>query len=306
MNTVPDGARGGLPCSSSASLRVVTVCGQVRPADLDRLSSHYPGILTARGNAEVDVLVTTQSLEVGADLDLAGIVTELASGSALAQRAGRVNRLGKRPERTGDRHHPADGPADGQDAIRPLFHGGAQRRPRLGDRASQLMPLGLAPWAIGSHRRRRRTPRRRLLYQRPELADAWHWARTSDGLAADPELDLWLSDSFEDDTSVGMAVRDALPDNPADAIEFVRDLPPVPREAFSVPFRYAPGPSSGNCSMPGTSWSGCAAASSRPCALRPHGNPDIRPGDTVVIDSSAETFTHVTDRSFSPPVAAPR
>ena len=32
------------------------------------------------------------------DLDLAGIVTELATGSALAQRAGRVNRVGKRAE----------------------------------------------------------------------------------------------------------------------------------------------------------------------------------------------------------------
>jgi hypothetical protein len=27
----------------------------------------------------------------------------------------------------------------------------------------------------------------------PELGQIWHWARTSDDLAADPELDLWLS-----------------------------------------------------------------------------------------------------------------
>jgi hypothetical protein len=43
-------------------------------------------------------------------------------------------------------------------------------------------PDGLAPWALQEH-----PPpaayRRRVLYQRPELADAWHWARTSDDLA---------------------------------------------------------------------------------------------------------------------------
>ena len=43
------------------------------------------------------MIVATQSLEVGVDLDLAGIVTELAAGSALAQRAGRANRRGLRP-----------------------------------------------------------------------------------------------------------------------------------------------------------------------------------------------------------------
>jgi CRISPR-associated endonuclease/helicase Cas3 len=74
--------------------QVVVVCGQIRPIDIDRLEVHHPGLLTTNGTRGVDVLVSTQSLEVGVDLDLAGIVTELASGSALAQRAGRVNRRG--------------------------------------------------------------------------------------------------------------------------------------------------------------------------------------------------------------------
>ena len=44
----------------------------------------------------MDVLVATQTIEVGVDLDLTHMVTELAPASALAQRAGRVNRLGRR------------------------------------------------------------------------------------------------------------------------------------------------------------------------------------------------------------------
>ena len=92
-------------------LRVVMVCGQVRPADLALLTRRHQGLFTTGGNPGIDVIVATQSLEVGVDLDLAGIVTELASGSALSQRAGRVNRLGRRAHapvtvlHPGDAHH---------------------------------------------------------------------------------------------------------------------------------------------------------------------------------------------------------
>ena len=51
--------------------------------------------------------------------------------------------------------------------------------------------------AVRESRRQRRMPQR-TLYQRPEIGDAWHWARTSDDLAADPELDLWMADSLEE------------------------------------------------------------------------------------------------------------
>jgi CRISPR-associated endonuclease/helicase Cas3 len=283
-----------------ASLRVVTVCGQVRPADISRLTDprHYENLLTTRGNDKVDVIVSTQSLEVGADLDFAGTVTELASGSALAQRAGRVNRLGRRG------HGPVmvvmpDGPVTGKMSSGPYDH---EELSSAGEWVTRMAGSGhgLAPWPVQAD-----PPpparARRLLCQRPELGDAWHWARTSDSLAADPELDLWLSDSFDDETSVGITVRDALPASEADALAFVRDLPPAKWEPFPVPYK-------------------TARAVLRELlddqqvmvrvrgeevfivVARANGNPDIRPGDQVIIDSSAGIVTEAPGEGFSPPV----
>ncbi len=293
------------------ALRVVTVCGQVRPADLDRLGRAYPGLLSVRGNADVDVIVTTQSLEVGADLDLAGIVSELASGSALAQRAGRANRLGKRaqapvtvivpPRRLPETDKTHSGPYSAAELNQAL------------DWIAGLAgsPPGLSPWAVRESPPPAAHPRR-TLYQRPELGDAWHWARTSDDLAAEPELGLWLSDSFEEETSVGIVVRDAVPGYEPDAAEFVRDLPPVPRETFPVPYRLAQ-TVLGELLEDGRTMVRVRGEEASALRARPSGNTngqrpqiaaDIRPGDIVVIDSSAEIFTRTIDGMFSPPVVA--
>ena len=70
--------------------------GRMRPWDLERMRQDEPGLFAVSGQPGVDVLVATQTIEVGVDLDLVHMVTELASASALAQRAGRVNRLGLR------------------------------------------------------------------------------------------------------------------------------------------------------------------------------------------------------------------
>ena len=76
-------------------LTVVTLTGKMRGYDRDRLSrKDFPGVLTASGNEKVDAVVATQTIEVGVDMDFAGMVTVLASGDALAQRFGRVNRRG--------------------------------------------------------------------------------------------------------------------------------------------------------------------------------------------------------------------
>ena len=295
------------------ALRVVTVCGQTRPYDLDRLRQTYPGLLSPTGNPQVDVIVSTQSLEVGVDLDLAGLVTELAPGSALAQRAGRVNRRGLRPAGpvvvVGPDQDPGpdtrSGPYPGTDLAAAL----AWVRERAATES------GMAPWAL------REAPApvpagRRILLQRPELFDAWHWARTSDDLAAEPELALWLDEDFDSDTTVGFVVREALPVRGDDAVRLVTDLPVQRHEVFPVPYRTAvaalaraPEPD------PAGSW---------PVALKVSGQdttvlswrtdpsdprreiPQLRPGDFVVLDAGTAVFTVAGDPDrFTPPVVRP-
>lgn len=299
-------SRGGHP------VRVVTVCGQTRPHDLDRLRELYPGLLTPAGNPDVDVIVSTQSLEVGVDLDLAGLVTELAPGSALAQRGGRVNRRGLR----------AGGPvvviAPDQDPTADTRSG-----PYLGpDLAAALTwvreraetDAGMAPWALRDAPPP--TPAgRRILLQRPELFDAWHWARTSDDLAAEPELALWLEEDFDSDTTVGFVVRDALPAQGDDAVRLLNDLPVQRHEVFPVPYRTA----LTALARP----AGADRAPATPVTLRVSGQdttvltwrtdpsdpdrevPKLRPGDVVVLDSGTAVFAAPDPARFTPPVVRP-
>jgi CRISPR-associated endonuclease/helicase Cas3 len=214
-------------------LTVVMLCGQVRSIDVELLELRYPGLLSPAGNAEVDVLVSTQTLEVGVDLDLAAMVTELAAATALVQRAGRVNRRGLRDEapivvivpdgdiRTGS------GPYDSATLT--------ASRDWLTDRAQD--PNGLAPWAVRAEPPP--TPPSRRILQRLELGQAWQLARTSDDLAAEPQLDLWLSDDLEQDFSVGLVVRRDLPPDTGEAVELLRVLRPRRHEVFSVPLHTA-------------------------------------------------------------------
>ena len=308
-------------------LRVVMICGQVRPADLSRLEEHYPGILSPKGSPDVDVIVATQSLEVGVDLDLAGVVTELAAGSALAQRAGRVNRRGLRPQAPVCVLIPAE-PLTGRSRSGPYTDGELTAALEWITRRS-ADPAGLAPWALRGNPPPATAPRR-MLYQRPELADAWHWARTSDDLAADPELDLWLAESLEEETSIGIVVRDAMPTDPADAVSLVRDLQPAPWEVFPVPYRTAVAVlaelltvshESGGSPGDGAESDGDSADTGEdlPVPVRVRGEevkplvlkasrdgtrPDVRPGDIVVLDASAQIFTPLPSEGFSPPVVA--
>ena len=289
-------------------LRVVMVCGQVRPHDLARLRARYPGLLDTAGNSEVDAIVATQTLEVGADLDLAGMVTELAGGSALVQRAGRVNRLGRRDSGPVTVVVPTVPIKDGQ-------RSGPYGADELADswawlEKRALDPGGLAPWALRGHAPPPAPPRR-TLYQRPELAEAAHWARTSDALAAEPELDLWLAEDLAtlSDLSLGLVVREAMPFDDAEACALIGALRPQRHETFPVPFlaardalARAHGESVEDSGTPGLraliyrggdvgvlTWTRRDDGGWRP--------DDLRPGDVVVVDASVALFTAVSDES---------
>lgn len=217
-------------------LKVVMICGQIRRADIDRLTRDYPGLLTVEGNPNVDVLVSTQSLEVGVDLDLSAMVTELAPASAIVQRAGRVNRRGQRESGPIIIVGPSDPLVENQQ-IGP-YKSADLESARLWVQEIASTDSGLSPWAIRNTPLPATTGRRTLL-QRPEVADAWTWARTSDDIVGDPDLDLWLSDDLEPDYSIGIVVRAGLPTDPAEAIELLAVIPPRSYETFVVPWSTA-------------------------------------------------------------------
>ena len=75
----------------------VLLTGRIRPVDREYLlRGWYPRIRagTSRDISEPLYVVATQTIEVGADIDLDGLVTESAALPALIQRLGRVNRRG--------------------------------------------------------------------------------------------------------------------------------------------------------------------------------------------------------------------
>jgi CRISPR-associated endonuclease/helicase Cas3 len=75
----------------------VLLTGRIRPHDKARLMAvvlRRTAVGTRDGRAPLFV-VATQTIEVGADLDLDALVTECAPLSALRQRAGRLNRIGE-------------------------------------------------------------------------------------------------------------------------------------------------------------------------------------------------------------------
>lgn len=82
--------------------------GRSRPVDragVDRAIRERFGVAAARTDRPA-VLVATQTVEVGINLDVDGLVTESASWDALVQRLGRLNRLGRHAQR-----FPGAGPA---------------------------------------------------------------------------------------------------------------------------------------------------------------------------------------------------
>ncbi len=86
---------------SRDDIDAVLLTGRMRPVDKDalvkqRLKSLESGQANKRALAKPVIVVATQTLEVGADLDFDGLVTECASLDALRQRFGRLNRMGRR------------------------------------------------------------------------------------------------------------------------------------------------------------------------------------------------------------------
>lgn len=260
---------------------VEVLVGRMRPYDIARLRERRPGLLSITGDLDVDFVVATQTIEVGIDADFRAMVTELAAGSATAQRAGRVNRVGRWPTTEIDVLVPAAGDRIARD---PLPYRAAEAEEALAWlRRRSGAPDGLAPWSLIADPPPAQALSRTVL-QRPEIWDAWLWARTSDDLVAEPELDLWLADDLEADADLAFVVRDGLPEDPADAVPLIRATRPRPKEAFPVSVGLARTLLGRDGTPP------CFLVRDDVELITDSGI--LRPGDTVVVPSDLRCFEH--------------
>ncbi len=85
---------------SREDIDAVLLTGRMRPVDkevvVQRLKPLRSSQSAERTLEKPMIVVATQTLEVGADLDFDGLVTECASLDALRQRFGRLNRMGRK------------------------------------------------------------------------------------------------------------------------------------------------------------------------------------------------------------------
>lgn len=200
---------------------VQLLVGRMRPYDLQKLQKKHRKLFTTEGDKSVKVVVATQTLEVGIDVDFADLVTELAPVSSLAQRFGRVNRLGHRTDSKVVVIEPANGDLVKKDA--PPY-----KAVDLSNAYGWLEALNGAenpsvnPAAMVKNPPVQSSPER-LLYQRPEWSDLLEFSRTDENPYDEPDLDLWLHDSLDAETAMGgVIVRDNLPSNTSAAMEILK------------------------------------------------------------------------------------
>ncbi|HLH66170.1 MAG TPA: type I-U CRISPR-associated helicase/endonuclease Cas3 [Solirubrobacteraceae bacterium] len=221
----------------AASLRqeghqVELVCGRMRTADLAALRRRRPGLLSAEGDPEVAFLISTQSLEVGVDLDLPAIVSVIAPASALAQRAGRLNRSGRNDQaamtvvvpETLTTASPAVGRGAGPYEVEDLV---------AGLRWLDGLPGSISPLDV--IRSELPIPARPLL-PRIRATDLETLAMTSDAHAADPEPDLYLLDPSEARPEVSLVARANLDLDPSIVKEALLACPPRQHEQAAIPW----------------------------------------------------------------------
>lgn len=225
---------------------VILLTGRVRPYDCDRLLHEWlPRIKAGRETDRERLLfvVATQTVEVGANLDFDALVTEAAPLDALRQRFGRLDRLGKRHERSAlsaaaivirsDQKHSHDDPVYGDRVGKTWkwLKKNATGRPRQVDfgvnhldteleKLGELTPL-LAP-----------QPQDPLLF--PAHLDAW--AQTDPTPEPDPDVAPFLHGQPDSAADVQVVWREDVKEgDEASWGEIVALMPPTTREALCIP-----------------------------------------------------------------------
>lgn len=228
---------------SRRDLAVVCRTGQSRPIDIERGVTgeegapvqRFPGLYTIDGNPDVSVLVTTQAVEVGVDIDFSAMVTELAPGSSLVQRFGRVNRIGRSARAMISVIVPANRAGD---YARPPYTTDELDRALEWLRSRVDSKDGVSPWAVTRNPPPEAELDREVL-QRPEDWDARRWSHSSQPSFGSDDVTLHLRDDLSPEReSMGLVVRSRLPEDDGDALALLSEALPQALEVFPVEPRH--------------------------------------------------------------------
>ena len=215
----------------------ILLTGRMREVDRAPLLEHWLPQLQAGAEASQEVfVVATQTLEVGANLDFDGLVTECASLDALRQRFGRLNRLGLKETAPGvilirqrDIAPKTDDPIYGQ-ALPATWQW-------LNEHANKgLIDMGVAAVSDaldGDSGVALSAPRADAPVLLPAHLDLW--AQTSPRPAVEPDVSLWLHGMEHASPTIQVVWRaDLLADNREQWVEIVSALAPASPELLDV------------------------------------------------------------------------
>lgn len=239
------------------SSEVELITGRMRPMERDHIvkTRLLPRAEAGRKRSAEDrplIVVATQCIEAGADLDFDAMVTECASLDALRQRFGRVDRLGELGAWLGDRQPWQSvilGRSDqiGESLDDPVYGGALGATWRwLAERATKgtidfgISALPAARDGKGHLRTDVLPPAVEVPVLLPAHLDAW--AQTSQPPVADPDVALWLHGNVEPSVDVQLIWRAGVDPATVDIeplIERLQACRPSALEAVTVPLAAA-------------------------------------------------------------------
>lgn len=238
-----------------SSANVTLIIGRMRPLDRDRITKELQALLKtgkepdpAKGD-KLQIVVSTQCLEVGADLDFDALVSECASLDALRQRFGRLNRDGRPIAARGVIVLPEDQRVEesklNDEKLADPIYGNAT--PRTWRWLESIASDGIVDFGLNAMTEAVKVKRQQdeasfelLLMPRenaPVLLPAYLdcLVQTNPAPAVEPDVSLFLHGPQRDMAEVQVCWRADLPEDPSLWKDTVSLCPPTSLECLPVP-----------------------------------------------------------------------
>lgn len=264
--------------------------GPMRPADLHKIKGLLGLLRTPSANATAQAppfLIATQTVEVGVDIDLAGLVTELASAESMAQRFGRVNRRGLRTTARIKVIAPSESKMSESKIADQAPYGADDLRAGLNWLRGFDGPQGACPARIMDSPPPSMTPERQIV-KLPHRGDVMRWEATDDDMLAEEKLELWIRDSLEPERlQAGLVVRDELPELEDEVLPLLEATPPTDEEIYPAELQTVRKITKKIIEGQGVHARAFIRhdGSIRPALLEDNGDLSLVPGDVVIIDN---------------------